>query len=160
MRTAVWLVSFGCEEFGIHGSKHFIDRHIDEIKDAYVLNLDMVGEKGAKLHVVTKEKGNFIRLSEAMVNQVKDAAYRIHVPLKARPVMFYTDAMAFALKGFTATSLIALDDKGVSKTHHSLQDTPANVDYALVLDSYRICVEFIENMDATESKRTNEKGKA
>ena len=88
-RTTVWLVSFGCEEFGIRGSKRFIEKHYEEIQDAYVLNLDMVGGKGAKLQVVTKEEKNLIRLSPKMVQLVEDVAQKEGIPLPdSRDVAF------------------------------------------------------------------------
>jgi hypothetical protein len=148
-RTTVWLISFGCEEFGIRGSKRFIEKHRREIEDAYVLNLDMVGGKGTKLQVVTKEERNLIRLSPKMVRLVEEVARKKGVSLKTGPIIAFTDAMAFARKGIQATSLIALDEKGMVDTYHSLEDRPEHLDYDLLFDSYRLCIAVLDHIDST-----------
>jgi hypothetical protein len=148
-RTTVWLISFGCEEFGIRGSKRFIEKHRKEIEDAYVLNLDMVGGKGTKLQVVTKEERNLIRLSPKMVRLVEEVARKKGVSLKTGPIIAFTDAMAFARKGIQATSLIALDEKGMVDTYHSLEDRPEHLDYDLLFDSYRLCIAVLDHIDST-----------
>ena len=147
-RTTVWLVSFGCEEFGIRGSKRFIQEHCEEIQDAYVLNLDMVGGKGAKLQVVTKEEKNLIQLSPKMVRLVEEVARKEGIPLKTGPVIAFTDAMAFAMKGIQATSLVAQGEKGVVGTYHSVDDTPEHLDYDLLFDSYRLSLAFLTHIDS------------
>jgi len=147
-RTAVWIASFGCEEIGIRGSKRFIARHKEKIRDAYVLNLDMVGGKGTKLQVVTKEEKNLVALSKKMVSLVQHVARENQIPLEAGPIIAFTDAMAFARKGIEATSLIALDEKGIVNTYHSVEDTPDNLDYELLFESYRLCTAFLKHIDA------------
>jgi len=146
-RTAVWLASFGSEEFGLRGSKRFIQRHKEHLQDAYVLNLDMVGARGTNLQVVTKEEQNLIALSEEMVALVQDSARAIDLPLKAKPIVFFTDAMSFAMKGIRATSLTALDKKGLTATYHSQEDTEDKLDYDIIFNSYRLCTEFLKRID-------------
>lgn len=148
-RTRVWLASFGCEEIGIRGSKRFVRKYREKIRDAWVLNLDMVGEAGTTLQAVTKEEVNLIRLSEMMVHEVLDVAGNVGIRLKSGPIAAFTDAMAFAVKGIKATTLIGLDEKGASKTYHSMDDTPDRLDYDLILCSYEICKAFIRHVDDT-----------
>jgi hypothetical protein len=148
LRTTVWLVSFGCEEFGIRGSKRFIEKHWDEIRDAWVLNLDMVGGKGTRLQAVTKEERNLIRLSPKTVRLVEEVARNKGIPLKTGPIIAFTDAMAFARKGMQATSLVALDEKGMVDTYHSIQDTPEHLDDDLLFDTYRLCLGVLEHIDS------------
>jgi hypothetical protein len=150
-RTSVWLVSFGCEECGIRGSKRFVRRHREDLRDAFVLNLDMVGGKGTRLRVVTKEEKNLIRLSPAMVQFVEEAADEAGIPLEKGPIIAFTDAMAFAVKGLQATTLMALDETGLVDTYHSLEDTPENLDDDLLFDSYRLCLAFLEHIDGESS---------
>jgi hypothetical protein len=146
-RTEVWLVSFGCEECGIRGSKRFIERHWEEIRGARVLNLDMVGGKGTRLRVVTKEERNLIRLSPAMVQLVEEAADEAGIPLQKGPVIAFTDAMAFAVKGIQATTLMALDQKGMVDTYHSVEDRPEQLDDNLLFDCYRLCLAVLKHVD-------------
>jgi hypothetical protein len=150
-RTTVWLVSFGCEECGIRGSKRFVERHREEIRQAHVLNLDMVGGKGTRLRVVTKEVKNLVRLSSRMVRLVEEAARREAIPLEAGPILAFTDAMAFAGKGFEATSLVGLDKTGMPDTYHSVEDVPEHLDYDLLFDSYRLCLAVLRHIDSLPS---------
>jgi hypothetical protein len=146
-RTAVWLASFGCEEIGIRGSKRFVRSHRKSVLDAYVLNLDMVGGKGTMLRVVTKEEKNLVPLSRKMVRLLEHVARENRIPLETGPIIAFTDAMAFARKGIEATSLTALDKSGIVNTYHSVGDTPDNLDFDLVFDSYRLCIAFLKHID-------------
>jgi hypothetical protein len=146
-RTAVWLVSFGCEECGIRGSKRFIRRHREDIRNAHVLNLDMVGGKGTRLQVVTREERNLIRLSRVMVRHVEEAAGEAGIPLRKGPIIAFTDAMAFAVKGIRATTLMALDENGLVDTYHSVEDRPEHLDDEVLFDTYRLCVAFLKHID-------------
>jgi hypothetical protein len=150
-RTMVWLASFGCEECGIRGSKRFIERHRAEIRDACVLNLDMVGGKDTRLRVATREVGNLVRLSSRMVRLLVGVARKEGIPLEAGSILAFTDAMAFARKGFQATSLIALDKTGMLDTYHSVEDGPERLDYDLLFDSYRLCLAVLGHIDALPS---------
>ena len=152
-RTAVWLASFGSEEFGLRGSKSFVRRYRKHIRDALVLNLDMVGARGARLQVVTKEEQNLIPLSQEMVSLMQRSACALDIPLPAKPIMFFTDAMSFALKGIKATSLTALDEKGLLNTYHSLEDTEDKLDYDLIFDTYRLCTAFLRGVDDMIKKK-------
>ena len=147
-RTMVWLASFGCEEIGIRGSKRFVERHRHELREAIVLNLDMVGGKGTRLQAVTCEEKTLIPLSAAVVHLVREAARRAGVVVRTGPILAFTDAMAFARRKIQATSLVALDDDGIVDTYHSLADTPEHLDDDLLLDCYRLCVAFLEHVDA------------
>ncbi len=61
--------------------------------------------------------------------------------------MAFTDAMAFARKGIQATSLMALDDRGIVDTYHSERDVPAHLDYGIMFDAYRLCTAFLKYID-------------
>lgn len=41
--TEVWIVNNGCEELGCYGVQALLDAHGDELRDAYILDFDMVG---------------------------------------------------------------------------------------------------------------------
>jgi len=149
-RTSVWLVSFGCEEFGIRGSKRFVERHRKEIQDAHVLNLDMVGGRGTRLRVISREQTILFPLSARMIRLVEEAARKEGIPLETGPLIAFTDAQAFAVKGIRATSLMALDEKGMVDTYHSMEDIPEHLDLDRIFDSYRLCRAVIEHIDSTD----------
>jgi len=79
---------------------------------------------------------------------VQEAARKEGIPLETGPIMAFTDAMAFAMKGIRATSLVALNEKGMVDTYHSVEDRPQHLDYDLLFDSYRLCIAFLDHIDA------------
>lgn len=44
----VWIVLFNGEEQGLYGSREFVDRHRDQLRDAIVINLDMVAHDATR----------------------------------------------------------------------------------------------------------------
>ena len=91
-----------------------------------------------------------VRLSPKMIRLVQEAARKEAIPLETGPFIAFTDAMAFARKGIHAASLVALNEKGMVDTYHSVEDTPEHLDFDLLYDSYRLCQAFLEHIDGTD----------
>jgi hypothetical protein len=43
---------------------------------------------------------------------------------------------------------MALDEKGMVDTYHSVRDRPEHLDDDLLFDSYRLCRAFLKHIDA------------
>nr|MDO8082560.1 M20/M25/M40 family metallo-hydrolase [Candidatus Freyarchaeota archaeon] len=145
--TEVWVVSFGCEEIGDRGSKRFVKKYYDELKDAYNVNLDIVGEKESSLYIVEKEVRSLIKLSPEVIDILKSIAGKLRIKVNSGCVDAYTDAMSFAQKGIKSASIIAVGSSKFPKYYHTTDDVPDNLDYKLVADALRICLEFIKQID-------------
>ena len=71
---------------------------------------------------------------------------------------FIADGLAYSALSFpdfsekfspSVVSIIALDEKGMVDTYHSLEDRPEHLDYDLLFDSYRLCIAVLDHIDST-----------
>ncbi|MBS7248972.1 MAG: M20/M25/M40 family metallo-hydrolase [Candidatus Freyarchaeota archaeon] len=145
--TEVWLVSFGCEEIGDRGSKQFVKSHYEELKEAYHVNIDMVGEKESTLCIVEKEVRTLVKLSPEVTQKLNSIFEMLRIKAKNVSIDAYTDAMSFAKKGLKSASIVALGPSKFPKYYHTTNDTPENLDYNQVANVVKVCLEFIKQID-------------
>lgn len=145
--TEIWLVSHGCEEIGDRGSKRFSKKYLSELRDAYVINVDMVGGKDSELKVDIGEVRSIVELSKELGDELSKIANEFNIPHNVGNVMFFTDSMAYSRNGIKACSLIGSPKKGFATHYHTLNDTIDKLDFNNIWNCYRILVEFIKRMD-------------
>jgi hypothetical protein len=146
--TEVQFVSFGCEEMGIRGSKDFVAKYGKELKDAWVFNMDMFGEKGCTLRLVSGEVNGMVKISPEALEKIEKILCRLKLDYVKAPTAAFTDSMAFSTKGIKAASIAALDSTGFAKYYHTVDDTPDKLDMGLVYDTLRVCEEFVKEIDS------------
>lgn len=146
--TEVWFVSFGCEEMGMRGSKDFVARYGKELKDAWVFNMDMVGEKGCKMKVISGEVNGMVKISPEAVERIEKILSKLKLDYVKAPTPAFTDSMAFSTKGIKAASIMALDPNGFARYYHTVDDTPDKLDMDLVYDALRVCEEYVKEIDS------------
>jgi hypothetical protein len=147
--SEVWIVSFGCEEIGIRGSKRFVTKYLERIKNAYSINLDLVGGKDCHIHVVTKEEMGAIKLSTEICDILQDASRKVNIPVTRGPVMCFTDSMAFSMKKVKSAALLGLlPDQNMPRFYHTIDDTPENTDPAVMGKCLEICLQAMYDIDA------------
>ena len=145
--TEVWLCSFGCEEIGIRGAKRFVATHYNEVKDASVINLDIVGGKDDQLYIVTKEEAIVSKSSEEMVEALEKISKDLSIKVGNGPAVFFTNSMAFATKGIKSVSVSSTYQDGLTRYYHTRKDTPDKLDYDVMEDCLNICLEYIKRVD-------------
>lgn len=146
--SELWIVSFGCEEIGIRGSKRFVRKYYDTIKNAYSINLDLVGGKDCHMHIVNKEEMGAITLSKEIGDILQYASKKVNIPVTRGPVMCFTDSMAFSMKKIRSAALVGLlSDQSMPKYYHTIDDIPENVDSALMIQCLEICLQAIGDID-------------
>lgn len=147
--SELWIVSFGCEEIGIRGSKRFVRKYFDTIRNAYNINLDLVGGKDCHMHIDTKEEMGAIKLSKEISDILQDASKKVDIPVTRGPVMCFTDSMAFSMKKIRSAALIGLlSNQNMPKYYHTIDDIPENVDPAVMSQCLEICLQAIYDIDA------------
>jgi hypothetical protein len=147
--SELWIVSFGCEEIGIRGSKRFVTKYLEKIKNAYSINLDLVGGKDCHIHVVTKEEMGAIKLSTEICDILQDASRKVNIPVTRGPVMCFTDSMAFTMKKVKSAALIGLlPDQNMPRFYHTIDDTPENIDPSVMGECLEICLQAMYDIDA------------
>jgi aminopeptidase YwaD len=146
--SELWIVSFGCEEIGIRGSKRFVTKYLERIKNAYSINLDLVGERDCHVHVVTKEEMGAIKLSTEICDILQNASRKVNIPVTRGPVMCFTDSMAFSMKKVKSAALVGLlPDQNMPRFYHTIDDTPENIDPAVMGKCLEICLQAMYDID-------------
>ncbi len=147
--TELWVVSFGAEEPGLIGSKVFVSRHYDEIKDVIDINLETVGT--GEHAVIAKEKANAITHSKEVVDLLVNSAKDIGKEIPAIAIPFGdTDATSFTMKDIKAATLFCKDVDGLFPLWHSPEDNPDNIDNEHIEVAKDIVVQAIRNYDKKE----------
>jgi|GEM_PF-4635651 len=126
--TQVWLVSFGAEERGFKGSLHFAKKYKSELKDALIVNLDLVGS-GEKTMVITKEPYYGATLSAEAVDLILNAAKRAGID--AMPYVMPaggSDAAALCFHNLKAASIFNLGADMWPPMWHNDTDQPEGLD--------------------------------
>lgn len=147
--TEVWLVSFACEE-NMRGSKRFAQRHRKELRDAYLLNFDMVGI--GPLMVITAEPMYRTTLTPALCRKVGEAAQAagLNIPLK-RLSFAGTDASNFIRAGLQAASIGAIMPVKGPTYWHTLHDTPDKIKPKTLLDAVKLAITFLRCIDQEQT---------
>jgi len=149
-RTEVWLVSHGCEEIGDRGSKRFAKTHYDDLKDALVINLDMVGGQDSILRFITTELMFMFKLSPRLINELVKIAEELHIPYHTGLVEGFTDSMAYVQNKIEACSIIGFPKKGMPAHYHTREDTLEHLNFENLWNCYQILLKFIVKVDKGE----------
>ncbi len=156
-QTEIWLVSHGCEEIGDRGSKEFAKTHFKEIKDALVINLDMIGGKNNIFRFVTAEMVLLVKLSKEIAGQLVEIAIELGIQHQLGSVEAFTDSMAYAQNGIKACSIVGLPEKGFPSHYHTRHDTLDKINIENLWKCYTLLVAFIHKLDANKFPHSSSK---
>ncbi len=145
--TEIWLVSHGCEEIGDRGSKRFSKKYLDDLKNALVINIDMVGGKGSELKIDIMEVRSLIKLNDELGKELSKIAAELNISHEIGNVIFFTDSMAYAQNGIKACSIVGAPKKGFALHYHTLDDTIDKIDFNNLWNCFRILIEFLKRID-------------
>lgn len=144
---AVWIAAFGCEETGSKGSKAFVKKHYDEIKDAKVINIDMVGNKNVPLFIGTSEIVGSVKMDKKIIALIKEFTDKYDIPVKTGPSMAFTDSLSFARKGIVSASILSMPGSSKEFYYHTREDTIENMDFKNLVNTYKIIIDVIKTID-------------
>jgi Zn-dependent M28 family amino/carboxypeptidase len=106
--TEIRFISFGSEEAGVRGSRHYVQRHLGELKslEARLLNYETVAYP--EIAICTADMNGAVKNSPEMVRSVVAAAERAGVPHKLSPGFLGSgsDAGPFSQAGIKAVTLL------------------------------------------------------
>ncbi len=148
--TELWLVSHGCEEIGVRGSKRFSKLHKNELKNALIINIDMIGDKNSNLKIDIKEEVSVIKLYKDLGFAISQLASKMNIDHTIGNIDAYTDSMAYSQNGLKACSLIGLPKKGLPLYYHTKEDTPDKLDFNKLYLVFELLIEFIKKYDKRE----------
>ncbi|HME51632.1 MAG TPA: M20/M25/M40 family metallo-hydrolase [Candidatus Lokiarchaeia archaeon] len=144
--TTLWLVSFSCEEC-MRGSKRFVEKHINELKDVSVINFDMVGRGNISIDIAEPEytTKHSIDLATAFHESSKKTGSEI--PMAAAK-FGGTDAAFFSKKKIDAISIVGLTPQQYPDSWHELSDTPENLKPECLERALAVTIQYIKDVDA------------
>lgn len=123
----VWFVATGAEEVGTWGMKAFLDEHRDELRDAFIINIDNVGA-GTIAYVTSEGMARRYHCDRRLMAAAKRFVRENELPYRGRDYHgLSTDATPALARGFRAMSIMAFDINGRLPNWHWNTDTVENV---------------------------------
>ncbi len=142
----VRLISFGGEEPGLKGSKFYVDKRIDDLKDAININYETVG-KGT-MGVIAKEKDNKVSHSDELIQFIQKVAEENGYELPAKKISFgNSDAGSFSKQGIKATTIYGFGKGELFTLWHSTEDIVDNLDEMILKDTRDLSIKIIKKLD-------------
>lgn len=148
--TKIGLISFGCEEAGLRGSKRYVKKHCDELEKnkTIIINIDSVGPKD-KIVLINNEVLLGIKHDKELINRLSIIANELKIKFKLSSLPIGgSDAAHFTKKGLPATTVMALNLKeNPPRFYHTRYDTPKVVEKEALGQVLQICLEYIKYWD-------------
>ena len=150
--TEVWCVLTGCEESDLVGMSAFVDRHQNELADAYFLNLDTVAGAGSNIRwIVTSSLLDSNLRADGYLVKLAEQVSLDHPGLEAEPGTWHhagLDGDVAAVRGMRAMSLVAQTPQGTLPNWHWPTDTYENIDEAVLQRSFNFTRELVTRFDS------------
>ena len=143
----IWINVYGCEEIGSKGSKFFVMEHFQKIKNAKIINLDMIGYKQSPLLILKSELLGLIKMDKELIDLVQKSASNYDINVKLRTSMAYTDSLSFSRKGLSAVSISSKPQSSKEFYYHTRDDVIENLDLKNLVNAYKICIGIIRDLD-------------
>ncbi len=141
-----FFVSFGSEEPGLKGSRRFVEMHPSVAKNAYLINLEMLG--AGELFIDVKENSIGVKHSKELAEIVMNAGERIGLKVDTVALPYGdTDAASFSRKGFHAITIIALSPRLELMKWHLPDDVPENISEENLQKALKLCKAVLEDID-------------
>ena len=148
--TEVWLISFDAEESGMRGSKQFVKRRLELLKNRLTacINFDIVGVDDIIL-LPTKESMYRATHSPEVYETFKQAAENLKIPVVVKKQSFGgTDSAPFSRAHLKAASVLRLSKTGWPTVWHSKNDIPENIKEDKLDEMVKISLEFLSLIDS------------
>ncbi len=134
----VWFIATGAEESGTWGMRAFLEEYADELRGAFIINLDNIG--AGNLYWITKEgMARRYGSDRRLMSAARKVSRQEEILVKGREYRgLSTDATPALARKFKAMSIMAFDINGRLPNWHWHTDTsenvqPENVDNAVRL---------------------------
>jgi len=154
--TEIRLISFGCEESGLRGSRRYCKAHLEELKkyNAVVVNMDGL-ETPDGFHIIEYEPTTRTRHSEEVIEKLLKATELVGIKAKRfgagkmektlGRLSGGSDAAVFSQAHIKAGFLNSADWKHRSNYYHQDTDTPDKIKKGTLENALKICIAFLLN---------------
>ncbi|MGN0070270.1 MAG: M28 family peptidase [Atopobiaceae bacterium] len=139
----IWFVATGASELDHAGIKAFLDAHRQDIRGAFLIDLDCIGA-GSPTVLVEEGHDNPKRADRRLVRMFQNIAQDFGIPLgRARYSIADTDATTALRRHIRSVTIMGMDENGLPAFSHTLDDVPENVDGDQVADIVEMVTELI-----------------
>jgi hypothetical protein len=144
----VWLVADGCEELGCYGAEALIQAHADDLRDTYLIAMDIVGAgdpaflvNDGLLRKYPVDSRLLAIAREVVVGRPKLRAFE-HVGIA------YTDTAVFLKRGFRGFTIDALRGEEAGGSHwHQMSDTVDRIEPDCLRRVHEFTWEILQRLD-------------
>jgi hypothetical protein len=147
--TRVLLISFGCEEAGLRGSRRYVETHSEELRKAGAIcvNMDGIGQK-EKIKIVTRELSIGARHSPEVYEGLMQVTQQLGITAECYTLPFgASDAASFSFENLPAASIFAVKASKLPEFYHTRLDTPKIVEKEALEKVMRICLGYLKRID-------------
>lgn len=146
--TEVWLVADGCEELGCYGAAALVDTHADELRDAYIIALDIVGAGDPAFLVSDSLLKKYPVDAELLAIGRQIATERPELRAFEHAGLAYTDAAIILKQGFRAFTIDALPRDDIGAVHwHQMADTVDKIELDCLRRVHEFAWEMLQRLD-------------
>jgi len=145
--TEVWINAYGCEEIGSKGSKAFVKRYFPEIRNAKIINIDGVGCKNVPILIGKSEIQGMVKMNSEMIELIKKSADNLDIKNRISSFMFFTDSLSFCRNNLSASSICTWPSSKEAYFYHTRDDVIENMGFENLINTYKICMEIIKDLD-------------
>ena len=143
--TEIRFISFGSEEAGLRGSRRYVKKHVEELKQLHtrVLNFETVAHP--EIVILSSDVNGTVKHSPEIVESVARAAERAQVPYRIKPASsgVGTDAAPFSRAGIEATSLLPFKiPQQLVAFYHQKRDNPEILTIEPLLNVLKVSFEW------------------
>jgi aminopeptidase YwaD len=149
--TEVVLLSAGCEEAGLRGSRRYVKKHLRELKElpTHAIALDGIGDD-KHMTVVSLELCTAARHDPKIVKMAIESAGEHGFHIEKHLVPFgATDASSFSNAGISSTCILCQDITRLAPNYHTRLDTPENVSPIALEMTLQVIIDMIQKIDKT-----------
>ncbi len=147
--TEIYICNFGAKEANFKGSKVFLKKYYQEIKNARIINLESIS--GGPLYI--SEKESMTNHSSELVNDILSLADNISISAYKSKNNLKTDARIFSYEKIRAITILSLDKNGIPLRYCLKEDLPIYILEEDLQNTYKICIELVKLID----ERTKQK---
>ena len=125
----------------------FLEKHGEELKDAYFINIDNVG-KGNIRYTEGEGLVKAFSCSEELVGIARKASQSAQIGAEGFISKIYpTNALPCLVRNYKTISILATDEKGLIHNWHWPTDTYDKLDENTINQAYDLVLEMVQLLD-------------
>lgn len=148
--TEIWLAFTGAEETGCLGMQALLDKHREELADAYFLDFEMVGAGDIAYvthHAGLSHFGAYSPDDDSLNWAAETARTNPQLGVRGKPMRIQEEVATLRSRGFRGICLVGVGADGWLVNWHQSEDRVENIDPRSLEQAARFAWAMLEQMD-------------